>query len=331
MPVMLQSDCMRLLGLTGNIHTHKGINVDRQCEKIGVCTAWPGESKKNLLTTPWAVPATDVATKYYKMPALTFADGVAPIVTDFAARRLGQTYEGISALQKPGAIRDAGVVVLNADSSVDATIWASFLEGVVTYCVAAIVQGGKGGFLYAAGRDCCTPETGFTCGSNPDKPSSVKSGLVMGDEVSKYAQAKEKLNMLKGKDFINGDPHPLPIYLYMTDTFAADRASPPLGYTFVVELKQTTCSAPIWKVGETPTREVNFWAGGTDCCSLKDGFHCGPVESPTAHSGEVLKDFSGDLRLATMMAVEKYGIKMAMKPVYVKWTEGSIIPKPAGR
>merc|ERR1719487_1438339 len=41
-PVALENDCLRFLGLTSDITTHGGVNVDRQCENLGTCGAWPG-------------------------------------------------------------------------------------------------------------------------------------------------------------------------------------------------------------------------------------------------------------------------------------------------
>ena len=87
--------------------------------------------RPNILSTPWAVPATDLAVKYAQRGQLTFKEGTIVRKDLFVARRMGQTYDAIPAdTMKPGAIRDAGVIVLTDDSKVHPGFPQGSLGGV---------------------------------------------------------------------------------------------------------------------------------------------------------------------------------------------------------
>lgn len=329
MPVLLLSDCLKLLGLDADVQGHAGINVDRQCENLGVCASWPDHNGPSALSTPWAVTANDEPSKYFQMQGLTFAEGVTPIPDFFVARRVGQTHTGVAAASTlPGAVRDAGVLIFTEDSSVEAEQWSSYVEGIVTYCIAPIVEGGEGGSFFAVGRNCCS-QGNFACGD-----LSARSGLVLaGPDVGKYAQALEKLKAEQGTSLkqsasVASARQILPTFLWMKENYAAELNTQHLDYTFVVPAKSTTCVAPIWHSGEAPTGVISFFAAGTDCCSLEGGFHCGDVDDPDAHSGEVLPDLPGDYRQTAVMLTQKFGVEMAPRPIFVSWTSKTLVAAP---
>ena len=52
------------------------MNVDRQCDRVGICEHWPGKATgPGILTTPWAVDPADNVAKYYALSGLTFKTG----------------------------------------------------------------------------------------------------------------------------------------------------------------------------------------------------------------------------------------------------------------
>lgn len=333
-PVLLKSDCFKMLGVRDSIHTHGGIQVDRQCETLGVCGGWPGTPPSTSLTRPWTVKAEETAAKYYSFKELTFDHSAIPILDDFVAMRAGQVHKSVAAdTALPGSLRDAGVVIFDNESAVDTGVWSSYKEGVVTYCVAAVVKGSSGGNFYAVGRDCCDEQKGFYCGDVAD--ASVKSGLVMAADTQRYAQASQSLIVQHGGLYLppsavegGKDPPAVPLFVKMVKLWNQERLVPPLGYSYVPLAKVTNCVAPIW-TGEKIDKPVQYFAAGTDCCSLEEGFHCGPVDAPDAHSGKVLEDLTGELRQAAVIATVKYGFQMATRPIFVSWTEEELVKIPA--
>merc|ERR1740117_204394 len=178
----MKPDCKRLLAEQGTVARGVGVSLDRQCQKVGVCKPWPGApGPPSPLSTPWAVPARDVASKY----------------NDILPDSL-----------HPGAVRDAGVITFSNDTVIDAAFGAQFMEGGVAYCVAPILRGGLGGGYYAVGKNCCDAVGGFSCGDavNP----SVQSGLVIAAQQEKYAQGVAIIEATHGSQIHRTDPDGTP-------------------------------------------------------------------------------------------------------------------------
>jgi len=337
-PVGLQNDCIRMLGVPMDVSKRDpGRNMDRECEFIGSCKAWPGQPMPpGPQSTPWAVPPNDYANKYYDLAGVTFSEDAKVETADFIARKGGQIYENVAAdVTKPGGMRDAGVVVFDADSAVKPEWWASYVEGIMTYCIAPILKGGNGGGFYAVGKDCCTKEEGFTCAVG-GLPKDVKAGVVLAQQTEKYANALQVLENQHGKEF-HGDAFGvttlLPLYLHMVVNYQKQLEAPPLDFVYVAPLKTTYCVAPILsKSGKVKKADqINFWAVGIDCCDIKTGFHCGDVADPEARSGVTDNDDSGEYRLAIQMAEIKYSIKSLPRPMYFHWTKETLVADPRGR
>jgi len=331
-PAMIKTDCFRLLGDSeANARNlwKRGINVHRQCENIGVCGSWPGVPAKSrgALSTPWAVPADDMAQKYWQFSAITFTRDVAVRTDKFIARHMGQTYESITADNlHPGSIRDAGVIIFSKDSHVERSMGARFQEGMVSYCVAPILREGFGGGYYAVGRDCCSAGN-FTCGS-----SVVQSGLVVNSQADKYMQAAMIVLGKHGRSFIRGGrglDTPKPIFVRMVKDYVTELKSPSIGFTYVAQVKVAYCVAPIWNAAAEIKGTINFWAVGTDCCSLQGGFHCGPVDDALARSGENTMDTTGDYREAVNMAIMRYKVTAPDRPMFVSWKAGILVKDPS--
>lgn len=326
--VVMKHDCVRLLAKQGTFKEGVGANLDRTCEKIGVCKTWPGNTAPGKLSTPWAVPATDVAAKYWDMKGLTFAPGVVVRRELFVSRRVGQTYGEVDASRTmPGSIRDAGVVIFDKNSTVATSMGARYLEGTIYFCVAPIVKDGLGGGYYAVGKNCCTAAGEFTCGDvvNPN----VRSSLVIGAEADKYQQALAKLEATHGYKLHpegKGIHSPHPMFVRIIANYKVERAMPEIGYAYVLEEKVTKCVAPIWDAS-APKGDINFWAAGEDCCSQEEGFHCGS-EAASAHSGEMYLDNDSNLKAATVMASVKYHTTAPARPMFLTWTDELLVASP---
>lgn len=335
-PVTIPHDCFRLLDIPHDATDPEVMglkaNVDRQCDVLGVCSAWPGQDLgPGPLTTPWAVRPDDLASKYLMFVGVTFAPKVVVKTDMHISRNVGQTYEGIAADTQPATVRDAGVIIFSEDSKVKTKWWAKIAEGVTTFCIAPILRKGLGGGFFAVGKDCCDDNAGFYCGDVADP--SVKSAIVLAQETEKYASALQMLEAQHGKAYHGGGKGvktPLPLYVRVVRNYLHELSAPPPEYVYVYHSPVTSCVAPIWKKDEdAKDKEINFWAVGEDCCSL-ESFDCGDVGVADARSGEVVTDITGDYRLAVTMATVKYGVKTATQPVFVKWVEKTLVPNPHG-
>lgn len=333
--VTIPHDCFRLLNYSEDITTHAGLkaNVDRQCDVLGVCAAWPGQDMgPGPLTTPWACRPDDLASKYYTFTGITFAPK-SVVRTDFAITRLvGQTYENVAAENTyPGGMRDAGAIIFSEDSKVETSMWTKIVEGETTYCIAPILGGEKkhGGGFFAVGKNCCDDNGGFACGDVAD--TSVKSAVVVSGEIEKYAAALQTLEANHGKKYHGsgyGVKTPLPLYVRVLRNYLDEIAAPPPEYVYVYHEKITNCVAPVWKEDDDPKgKEIQFWAAGENCCT-QESFDCGDVGKADARSGELVTDMTGAWRLAVTMATVRYGLKTPKQPIFVKWTEKTLVPDP---
>lgn len=332
-PVTIPHDCFRLLGISKDIEKNSVFkaNVDRQCDVLGVCAAWPGQDLgPGPLTTPWAVRPDDLASKYYNFVGVTFAPKVVVKTDMHISRNVGQTYEGVTADDThPATIRDAGVVIFSEDSEVKTGWFAKVTEGIVNFCIAPILRNGLGGGFFAVGKDCCDENGGFTCGDVADP--SVKSSVVLAQETEKYASALQLLEAAHGKSYHGnkkGIKTPLPIFVRIIRNYLQEIAAPPPEYVYVYHSKITYCVAPVWKEEDSlEGKEVNFWAVGQDCCS-QESFECGDVGVADARSGELVTDITGEWRLAVTMATVKWNVKTPAQPIFVKWVEKTLVPDP---
>jgi hypothetical protein len=268
----------------------------------------------------------DLASKYYNLVGITFAPKVVARTDMHIARKVGQTYDGVTPDNTaPGSIRDAGVVIFSADSEVKTSWYAKILEGTTTYCIAPILRKGLGGGFFAVGKDCC--DSGFNCGDVADP--NVKSSIVLAKETEKYASALQLLEVAHGKSYHGKDKGiktPLPLYVLIKRRYAEEIAAPPPEYVYVYHSKNTYCVAPVWTEDKSPKgKEINFWAVGQDCCS-PESFECGDVGVAEARSGELVTDITGEWRLAVTMATMKWGVTTPKQPIFVKWVKETLVP-----
>jgi hypothetical protein len=282
------------------------------------------------------VPATDLAVKYNQRGQLTFKAGT--IVRDdlFVARRVGQTYDAVPAdTMKPGAIRDAGVIIFTDDSKVHPEFGKVYTEGIITFCVAPILRNGAGGGYYAVGINCCgtAEKFKFECGDALD--DNIKSGLVIGTGTEKYATAQSMIEPEHGWKFhdkTKGINTPLPIFVRILKDYVQEALTPHAGYTYVPQAEVTQCVAPIMD-GTGKQTSAEFWAAGIDCCDAKTGFKCGDVGAPGTHSGERFQDVNGFLHAAVTMAELRYNLKPLPPavPTYWTWSSQVLVPTPPGQ
>jgi len=272
-----------------------------------------------------------LAKKYAQRAQLTFKEGSIVRTDLFIARKVGQTYDQIPAdSMKPGAIRDAGVIVFTDDSNVNADFGKAYVEGLVTYCVAPILRNGAGGGYYAVGINCCgTPEKfKFECGDAMDE--TVKTALVIGAATEKYATAQSMMEPEHGWKFhdkTKGIITPLPMYVRILKDYVQEALTPHAGYSYVPQAQVTQCVAPIMD-GTGKQTSAEFWAAGTDCCDAKTGFKCGDIG--TGRSGERIMDQTGFFHAAVTMAELRYNLKVLPPPVpsYWSWQAKVLVPTP---
>lgn len=331
--VAMIDDCKRLL--SGSPSLQPGFSLARQCQHLGVCQSFPGANEgPGRLSTPWAVPANDMARKYFTRAGLTFAEGVAVRTDLFVARRPGQTYLNIAPDSvKPGALRDAGVVMFTDDSKVAVEMGMRFSDGRNDFCAAPILRDGVGGGFYAVGQGCCNQNGKFTCDDAAKEIAGhhVTSGLVVASDHEKYMQAVLMIDGVHGYKFHDdkkGIKTPLPMFVRILKEYAKEFDAPHVGFTYVAPAKITYCVAPVMASGSPDKTDVEFWAAGTDCCSMKGGFHCGEVDTLDARSGKQVKDSTGMYRMAVTMAELRYGLQAPASPLYVKWTAATLVPTP---
>lgn len=331
-------DCHRLLKGSGSPALNNGVNLNRQCQNLGICAPHdPAMAGPSILSTPWAVPATDLSSKYSTRGQLTFKEGSIVRTDLFVARQPGQTYDQIPAdSMKPGAIRDAGVIIFTDDSKVAPEFGKVHTEYAgqvaITYCVAPILRNGLGGGYYAVGINCCGTQDKFKfeCGDALD--DNIKNGLVIGLGTEKYAQAQQLIegeHGFKFHDAKKGIMTPLPIYVRILKDYVQEALHPHAGFTYVTQAEVIQCVAPIMD-GTGKQTSAEFWASGIDCCDTKTGFHCGEVAAPGARSGERMSDSSGFFHAAVQMAELRYNLKPLppAAPSYWKWTSKVLVPAP---
>jgi len=347
-PVVMVDDCHRLLKGSGSPAMNGGVNLGRQCQNLGICEPFDSsQPSPNILSTPWAVPATDVAVKYNQRGQLTFKEGSIVRKDLFVARRVGQTYDQIPAgSMKPGAIRDAGVIIFTDDSKVHPEMGKVYQEGMVTYCVAPILQNGVGGGYFAVckgmvgpnappplpGAKACGTATDFKFECDDSLSDVIKSGLVMGAETEKFASASTMIETEHGwkyHDKTKGIKTLIPIFVRIMKDYVQEALTPHAGYTYVLGAQVTQCVAPIMD-GTGKQTTTQFWAAGVDCCDAKTGFACGDVDKPAARSGE---RFQGDpvlMHEAISMAELRYNLAVLppTTPTYWTWTEATLVPAP---
>lgn len=334
--VTLRAECLRLLGLTDDAANHRGIAVDRQCENLGRCGWWPGkEPAVGPRITPWAVQAADLASKYYNLPGVTFATGAHVLVGQYIASREGQTHEGVAPdTTEPGTVRDGGTFFFTSDSYVATDIWDKYIEGTTTFCVAPILRGGVGGAFYAIGKGCCSEEDGFFCGDT--QTNDAKACVQIAGERTRYNYAVMALDAKGVAKKFHGAGRGIttqrPIFCRWVRDHVGEQ-KPKLDvrdilYQFVVPEKTTYCVAPVVPVGGALPSPQQFWAVGTDCCSVDGGFHCGASEDAGAHSGKGDVDATGRFFKAVKMGELKYGWKTVEHPYFVHWTKEILVPSP---
>lgn len=336
-PVTMTDDCHRLLGGSGSPALNGGVNLNRQCQNLGICEPFDNQKyPSNTLSTPWAVPATDLAVKYAQRGQLTFKEGSIVRKDLFVARQVGQTYDQIPAdSMKPGAIRDAGVIVFTDDSKVHPELGSVYTEGVVPYCVAPILRNGVGGGYFAVGLGCCGTKMDFKYECDDGLDDNIKTGLVVGALTEKFMQAQNFIESEHGWKFhdkTKGITTPLPIFVRILKDYVQEALTPHAGWTYVPQAKVTQCVAPIMD-GTGKQTSAEFWAAGIDCCDAKGGFKCGAVDDAAARSGERMKDDQGFYHAAIMMAELRYNLKTLppATPTYWTWTSKTLVPTPPGQ
>lgn len=309
-------------------------NADRECANVGVCKSWPGQEVQPVQSTPWAVPATDVAGKYWNMRGITFAAG-AYVRTDlFAMRKIGQKYEGVEPdTWYPSTIRDAGVLIFAENSTVQTDLAVVHKESGFSFCLAPITRDGLGGGYYAVGKNCCDQNGEFKCG-DVGKPGTL-NGVVLTSDLQQWGLAVTLFERTHGEKIhgeSKGIKSPQPFFVRIFQDYALElaRQPPEFGYTYVTPLPAVWCVAAIWNSPDLPDKEINFWAAGQNCCT-QDSFNCGPVQSATARSGKAVMDTNSDYRAAVQMAMMRYNIKAPLRPYFVNWTEEILVPTPPAR
>jgi hypothetical protein len=329
----------------------EGVNMNRQCQTLGVCKAYGDQNPSAVLATPWAVPATDVAAKYRALKEITFNPG-AQVRTDlFVARRIGQTYPKVAAnSMKPGGIRDAGAIAFTDDSVVHPEFAAAIVVSKTDpsgnpasyiYCVAPILSDGAGGGYFAVGLNCCgdPDNVKYECDDFADK--KAHNGLVLSGELDNFMAVQQIIESKFGykyHDKTKGIATLQPIFVRWLKEYAAEAQKPQFGFYYVVkqvprlpasEGPPDQCVAPIMDSADKKQVEVEFWAVGFGCCDMTNGFHCGDVDKKgTQWSGATKIDNTGDLRLAVAMAEMRYGLKAPTVPMYVEWQKGALVTKP---
>lgn len=90
--------------------------------------------------------------------------------------------------------------------------------------------------------------------------------------------------------------------------------------------RTTYCVAPIIDA-RSPSKEVNFWAAGLDCCEPLRSFLCGDAANAEARTGIVMpsstSQYAADrwdlFRKAASDAAELYGLTLPERPIFVRW------------
>lgn len=317
--VVVRDDCIRLLG---GEKQAEGVNIDRQCDRVGICEHWPGvDTGPSVLTTPWAVDPTDNIQKYYALAGLTFVGGTTVDVAHVMARRMGRARLGVSpGTDRPRAVMDAGIIHFLPGSSVQRDVVAYHQFGDQKFCIAPVVQGGVGGGYYAVGIDCCTKDK-FECGDQDGV-----SAVVVNSNLPDFAQARAILEANSGSMYHGegrGIETDAPLYVSWSNAPEGEQNNPSGNLKYVLPTNVTYCVAPIG-VGAS---ETGFFAVGEDCCDDLS-FTCGDAADPSAHSGSLVQDLTGDYITAVKQMEFKYGFKTAARPIFLSWTAEVLVTKP---
>jgi hypothetical protein len=324
--VIVRSDCVKLLGLEhgSSVLAHEGVNVDRQCDRVGVCEHWPGKSTgPGILTTPWAVDPVDNVAKYYALSGLTFKTGTKIDVAKVVSRRIGRIREGIDAGKtRPRGVNDAGILKFVPGNFVMRDIFLGYEFGDQMYCIAPILDAnGEGGGYFAVGIDCCKEK--FECGDH-----NGTAGVVINSELTNFGQAHINLEAEHGPKYHRegfGIQTDAPMFVQWTwkPEEVRDNPSDPR-ITYVVDNTNTTyCTAPIG-VGAEP---VGFVAVGENCCD-DHSFNCGDAAKPDALSGSLVTDLTGDYINALKQGEFAYGYTTVPKPIFLSWSAETLVPAP---
>jgi hypothetical protein len=317
---------MKLLNLDhgSSVLAHEGVNVDRQCDRVGICEHWPGKAKgPGILTTPWAVDPGDNVAKYYALAGLTFKAGTQIDVARVVSRRVGRIREGVNpAKTRPRAVNDAGILKFVPGSFVMRDIVMAYEFGDQLYCIAPILLNGEGGGYFAVGIDCCT-KTEFQCGDH-----NGTAGIVINSELTNFGQAHINLETEQGPKYHRegfGIKTDAPMFVQWTWNPEEKRSNPSdPRITYVQDnSNRTFCTAPIG-VGVEP---VGFVAVGDNCCD-DHSFSCGPADNPDASSGALVTDLTGDYINALKQGEFAYGYSTAPKPIFLAWTAEVLVPSP---
>lgn len=332
--VELKADCLRLLKLDNSAAAHRGIIVDRQCEKIGYCSLWAGQKPPpGPQSTPWAVDLPDLVAKYYNLPGVTFTPDTHVLTDQYVARREGETIEGVMPDRtQPGTVRTAGIIYFDSGAYVETKFWNKFVAGVQVYCAAPILLDGVGGAFYAIGKDCCNKDEGFTCGDVDDNPT--KGCAVIGREQPSYQYAVEAMDAKgDGEKFHGGGKGidtPKPMFCRWVkdvEKEMAPREPEDTLYIFKPLMPTTYCVAAIANAEGLP-KPQQYWAVGTNCCSRDGGFHCDDSEVAGAHSGEGDVDTTGQYIHTVMVGKLMYGWDTVKHPYFVHWKKDILVPPP---
>lgn len=330
--ITMKADCFRLLKLSGSPAMDDGVNLNRQCQSLGICEPFVPGPGPPLLTTPWDVHADDLAVKYRDRTEITFEVDAVLRKDVFIARKPGQTYDQIPAdSMKPGGIRDAGVIVFTDDSKVHPEFGAVYTEGMATYCVAPILRNGVGGGYYAVGIGCCGTKEKFKFECDDSLSDTIKSGLVIGAGTEKYVAAQQVIEGQFGWKFhdkTKGIMTPQPFFVRIMKDYAQEALQPHAGYVYVPSSTITHCAAAIMDSKNPKQTDIEFWAAGVDCCDMKTGFHCGDADKPGGRSGVSIIDRTGEFGLTLQMAKLRFGVKAPNLPMYVDWKVGVLVNPP---
>lgn len=319
--VVVRQDCIKLLG--GHAAA-EGVNIDRQCDRVGVCQHWPGvDTGPGVLTTPWAVDAMDTIGKYYALAGLTFKDGTRVDVAHVIARQMGRVRAGVSpSATKPRSITDAGIIHFVPGARVATEIVAFHEWGDEKFCISPVLLSGEGGGYYAVGIDCCTSEE-FNCGEGLGNMAN-HSAVVVNSNLPEFAQARAILEANAGSSY-HGDGKGLetdaPLYVWWTSSPEGEQNNPTGNLQYVPPPNGPTfCVAPIGA-------SRGFFAVGENCCD-DETFSCGPVDDPAAKSGALVSDLTGDYIQALKQADFKYGWKTDNRPIFLNWTAEVLVTAP---
>lgn len=113
--------------------------------------------------------------------------------------------------------------------------------------------------------------------------------------------------------------------VFTSDSYVATNSS----VSYITEGGDVYCIAPIRD--SSPSRVVEYWAVGDDCCNSEGGFWCDSASDPTANSGVVIFDNMGLFGASRKDYYEKarkkaeatYLLTSDTQPMYVRWVTES--------